>query len=58
MLIGKGGSGLREMQEKTGVKVRCCCWWWWCWWCWVVLLMMLWLMLAATPSPVLYYARN
>lgn len=22
MLIGKGGSGLREMQEKTGVKVR------------------------------------
>ena len=22
MLIGKGGSGLREMQERTGVKVR------------------------------------
>lgn len=21
MLIGKGGSGLREMQDKTGVKV-------------------------------------
>lgn len=24
MLIGKGGSGLREMQEKTGVKVNTC----------------------------------
>lgn len=22
MLIGKGGSGLRGMQEKSGVKVR------------------------------------
>lgn len=24
MLIGKGGSGLREMQDKTGVKVGWC----------------------------------
>lgn len=22
MLIGKGGSGLRDMQEKSGVKVK------------------------------------